>query len=77
MNGVAPCGEQEDGGGGVLLGGVTFELSVESQVRKESARCERGWGGGAGVPGRELGSGRGAGNLRVLSWAVFVERGRK
>ena len=30
----------------MLLGGVPFELSVESQVRKESARCERGWGGG-------------------------------
>lgn len=26
------------GEGGVLLGVVTFELSVESQVRKESAR---------------------------------------
>lgn len=47
MNGVAPCGEA----------GVTFELSVESQVGQEAARCERGWGGGAGVPGRELGLG--------------------
>lgn len=67
------------GEGGVFLGVVTFELSVESQVRKESVRCERGWGGGQvfQVEHRGWGGGPGAGNLRVLSWAVFVERGGK
>ena len=57
----------------MLLGGVPFEPSVESQVRKESARCERGWGGGQVFQVEH--QGQGAGNLRVLSWAVFVEHG--
>ena len=39
-----------------MLLGASHLNSVESQVGQEAARCERGWGGGAGVPGRQLGS---------------------